>query len=186
MVERSNGWPEFGLSRVPLIVAALVGLMLAEGMSATAIAQGTPDSRATLDLGGGCQTTVTGFSQTVTFEQYSESGSLTSTYTVGRRPVVDAGLIVRVWRTVGVGLSGSYFHDSGSAQVNALVPQPFVFGQPRQVNGLAGASHTEIGVHFQAAYWVQPSPRLEFIVSGGPSVFRIDQDFVSDVTYSQT
>jgi hypothetical protein len=186
MVARSSSSPGFSLSRVPLIAAALVALTLAEGMSTTALAQGTPpDSRVALDLTAGYQTIATSFSQTVTFEQYSESGSLTSTYTVGRRPVVDAGLIVRVWRSVGVGISGSYFHDSGSAQVNALVPNPLVFGQPRQVNGPAGAAHTEAGVHFQAAYWVQPSQRLEIVVSGGPSVFRVDQDFVSDVTYTQ-
>jgi hypothetical protein len=181
MFAHPDGSPRSGLGRVSLTVAVLVSVTL----SATVRAQGTPDSRAAVDLGGGYQATSTGFSQTITFEQYSESGSLSSTYTVGRRPVVDAGLIVRVWRSIGVGISGSYFHDSGSAQVNALVPNPFVFGQPRQVSGQAGVSHTETGAHFQAAYWVQPSPRLEIIASGGPSVFRVDQDFVSDVTYTQ-
>jgi len=120
---------------------------LAEGMSTTALAQSTPDSRVALDVTGGYQTSLTRFSQSVTFEQYSEPGSLTSTYTVKRRPAADAGLAMRVWRTFGVGISGSYFHDSGSTQVNALVPNPFVFGQPRQVNGSAGVSHTEIGMH---------------------------------------
>jgi hypothetical protein len=168
------------------MVAALAALTLAEGMSTTALAQTTPDSRLALDLGGGYQTNTTGFSQTVTFEQYAETGSLTSTYTIGRRPVADAGLTVRVWRAFGVGISGSYFHDPGSAQVNALVPNPLVFGQPRQVSGPAAVSHTEIGTHVQAVYWRQLSPRLEIVILGGPSVFRVDQDFVSDVTYTQT
>jgi hypothetical protein len=184
MVTRSNGSARCCPSQV--IVIALVGLMWAQGMSTTALAQGVPDSRVALHFRGGYQTNVSSFSQTVMFEQYSETGSLTSSYTVRRGPVLDAGLTVRVWRTFGVGVSGSYFHDSGLAQVNALVPHPFVFGQPRQVNGSSSVPRTEIGMHFQAAYWAQPSQRLEVVVTGGPSVFRVDQDFVSDVTFTQT
>jgi hypothetical protein len=186
MVTRSNGLPRCGPSQIPVIVAALAALTWAQGMSTTALAQSVPDSRVALHLDGGYKTNVTRFSQTVTFEQYSETGSLTSTYTVRRGPVVDAGLTVRVWRTFGIGVSGSYFHDSGFAQVSALVPHPFVFGQPRQVNGQASVPHTEIGMHFQAAYWARPSQRLEVVITGGPSLFRVDQDFVSDVTFAET
>jgi hypothetical protein len=170
LVTRSNGLPRCGPSQIPVIVAALAALTWAQGMSTTALAQSVPDSRVALHLDGGYKTNVTRFSQTVTFEQYSETGSLTSTYTVRRGPVVDAGLTVRVWRTFGVGVSGSYF----------------VFGQPRQVNGQASVPHTEIGMHFQAAYWARPSQRLEVVITGGPSLFRVDQDFVSDVTFAET
>jgi hypothetical protein len=186
MVTRSKGPSRVGLVRGSVMLAALAGLTLVEGLPATALAQSAPDSRVAIDLSGGFQTSPTSFSQTVTFEQYSETGTLTSTYTIGGRPVFDGGVTVRLWRTFGVGISGSYFHDSGSARVNALVPNPFVFGQPRQVIGAAGVSHTEIGTHLQAAYWAQLRDRVDIVVSGGPSIFRVDQDFVSDVAYTQT
>ncbi len=169
-----------------LVVALLVCFTVA-GISGTALAQGTPpESRMAVDLGGGYQTSTASFSQTVGFELYSEQGSLTSSYTIGRQPVADAGVTLRVWRTFGIGLAESFLHDSGSAQVTALLPNPFVFGQPRQINGSAAVSHTEAATHLQATYWAQLSQRLEVVVAGGPSFFRVDQDFVSDVTYTET
>jgi hypothetical protein len=153
------------------------------GSAATALAQGQPDSRVAISILAAYQTNEPRMSQTVAFEQYSEQGSLTSVYTVGRRPVADLGVTVRLWRKLAVGFSATHFQDSGTARVNALVPNPFIFGQPRQLNGTASVSHTETGVNFQAAYWMQRGARLEIVVSGGPSVFRIGQDFVSDVAY---
>ena len=41
-------------------------------------------------------------------------------------------------------------------------------------------------IHLQAVYWFHPSRRLDVMVSGGPSRLRVEQDFVSDVDYSQT
>jgi hypothetical protein len=187
MVAGHNSGPPFGARQVPVMAAAIVGLILAEGMLTTALAQGTPpDSRVAIDVSGGLQATITTVSQAITFEQYSETGSLTSTYSTGRRPVAEGGLTVRLWRAFGVGVSGSYVHDSGSAQVNALVPNPLVAGQPRQVDGPAGVAHSEVAMNFQATYWTTLGERLDLVVSGGPSIFRVDQDFVSDVTYTQT
>ncbi len=134
----------------------------------------------------GYQPTEKTFSQSVTFEEYSEAGTLTTAYTTRRRPVADAGVTVRVWRRFGLGFSGSYLHDAGTATVSALLPNPFVFGQPRQIQGPASVAHTELAVHLQAVYWARPSPRLAVILSGGPTVFRVDQDFVSDVTFTHT
>jgi hypothetical protein len=164
---------------------AVVLIGLADGMNTTAMAQGTPDSRVALDVGAAFQAKATSVTQTIAFEQYSEPGSLTSTYSASKGPIVDAGVTVRVWRHFGAGVSVDYFHDSGSAQVSAMVPNPFEFGQLRQVSGTPGVSHTEVDTHVQAAYWAQLSPRVDILVSGGPSVFRVDQDFVSDLAYTQ-
>ena len=87
--------------------------------------------------------------------------------------------------SLGVGLSGAYFSSSNPAQVTALVPHPLLAGRPRQISGPAGVSRTELGVHLQAAYWVRATDRVEIVVSGGPSVIRASQDFVSDVTFTE-
>ena len=186
MRDRSRDCPPSGLGRVLLLMAVLIGVLTADGMNTPAMAQTTPDSRVAVDLGISFQPNATSVSQAVTFEENSEPGTLTSTYTAKKGPIFDAGATVRVWRQLGVGLSMSYLHDVGAAQVSAMVPNPFVFDQPRQINGTPSVLHTEIGVHVQALYWVQLTPHLDVIVSGGPSVFRVDQDFVSDVTYTQT
>jgi hypothetical protein len=139
-----------------------------------------------IDLVGGYQTTVSTFSQTVTFEEYSETGSLTATYSTSHHAVADPGVVVRVWRNLGFGVAASSLSDSGAAHVDALVPHPLVVGQPREVSGPADVQHKEVTLHLQAVYWAQLSPHIEVTVSGGPSIFWVDQDFVSDVTYTQT
>ena len=152
-------------------VARSPRLRCAEGTATTVLAQGTPDSRVAASVTGGYRSPQPTFSQSVTFEQYSEPGSLTTTYTQERRPIADFGATVRVWRNFGVGVSGSHSDDSGTAQVHALVPHPFVFNQPREVNGPADVTSIESAVHVQAAYWAQLTPRLDLIMSGGPVLF---------------
>jgi hypothetical protein len=166
-------------------VRALV-LIAASGCCTSAFAQRTPGNRVAVSVSAAGQLTTTSFSQSITFEQYSEAGSLSAAYSFRPKPVVDAGVSVRIWGPFGVGVSGSYGGDSATAQISASVPNPLVFGQPRQVDGPADVSHTEVGIHIEAVYWVEPTPRTEIVVSGGPSVFRVDQDFVSNVTYTQS
>src|SRR4051794_8648170 len=169
--------------RTCAVFAALAG---ADGTATIALAQATPDAHVAVSVLGGVQATSPTFSQSIEFEQYSETGSLTTTYTHPRRPVFDIGATVRLFRNFGVGVSGSHFEDSTTAQVHALVPHPFLFNQPREVNGPADVTSIESALHLQAAYWTQLTPRLDLIVSGGPSFFRIEQDFVSDVAFSET
>jgi hypothetical protein len=186
MIAGSTGRSRFGWRQVLRTGVAVAALACAEGTATTAQAQGTPDSRIAASITGGYRLTAPTFSQSVTFEQYSEPGSLTTTYTQERRPIVDFGATVRVWRNVGVGVSGSHSDDSGTAQVHALVPHPFVFNQPREVNGPADVTSIESAVHVQVAYWAQLTPRLDLIISGGPSFFRVEQDFVTDVAYTES
>ena len=168
------------------VAAALVALVWAGRPGTTLMAQGTtPDSRVAVSLVGGYRATENTFAQSVAFEQYSEPGSLTANYTARRRPTTDAGLTLRVWRTLGVGISGSYYRDLGSAEVRALVPHPLTFNQPRGISGRADVSHRDIGMHLQAVYWTQASRRMEMLLYGGPSVFRVEQDFVSDIAFSE-
>ncbi|MEP6918000.1 MAG: hypothetical protein ABJC89_20300, partial [Acidobacteriota bacterium] len=189
MIAREPHRPTFTFRLAsPARLAAFTSLLLAGAgaIGGTAQAQGMPVARAVVSVTAGYQTSQPTFSQSITFEEYSEEGSLTTAYATRRRPVADGGLTLRLWRRLGVGVAGSYFHDAGSATVSALLPNPFVFDQPRQISGPAGVTHNELALHFQAAYWAPISPRVALIVSGGPTVFRVEQDFVSDVTYSHT
>jgi len=173
------------IPRRSLDIAGLVLLLAAAGAVRPAHAQSTPDSRVAVSVSAAAQATTTSFSQAISFEQYAEAGSLSAAYSFRPQPVIDAGVTVRVWGPFAVGVSASHSGESATAQVNASVPNPLVFGQPRQIDGPAAVSHAEVGLHVNLAYWVQPTPRMEIVVSGGPSVFRVDQDFVSDVTYEQ-
>jgi hypothetical protein len=173
--------------RSPLRILAptLLAVWLVAASSGPASAQQPPDSRVSITLSGAYQPSAKRFSQAITFEQYGEEGSLAVDHAAKRGPVVDAGMVVRLWRCVGLGVSGSYFRGSNAAQVSALVPHPFFVNRPRQISGPASTSVTQLGLHVQVAYWVKATDRLEIVFSGGPSVIRVDQDFVSDVTFTQ-
>ena len=126
------------------------------------------------------------FSQSITFEAFSEDGSLTTDYKSRRAPVIDGGLAVRVWHHVAVGVAGSYVSGTSPAQITARIPHPFVINQPRIASGTADVQHREVALHIQAQYWIQGTGRVHAVIFAGPSVNRADQDFGSDVTYTQS
>lgn len=168
-----------------VIRAAVLCIAATALASGVASAQSVPTERVAVTITGGYVKPSTSFTQNVTFEQYSEEGSLTAVYNAAARPSIDGGMTVRVWRALAVGVAGAYFQDPGAAQVSAMVPNPIVANAPRQISGPANVTHTENVVHVQAAYWFRASPRVTVIVQGGPSVFHVSQDFISDVTYTQ-
>lgn len=173
-------------ARAVAIAAIAVSFLLASGAWCPAFAQGVPAERVAVGLTIGNTAPSTTFTQSVTFEQYSETGTLTSAFTASRSLSFDGGVTVRLWHGLGIAVAGSHFSDAGTAQVSASVPNPLVFNQPRQISGTAPLTHAENVVHVDAAYWIQLAPRLSIIVSGGPSFFRISQDFVTEVIYSET
>jgi hypothetical protein len=152
--------------------------------AATAQAAGAP--RVAVTVGPGIQLTSTSATTTTSFEAYSEEGTLTAGYSAKYQPSLEGGVVVRVRGALGAGIAGSYLHDDGEADVHALVPHPFAFNQPRAVDGTTPALHQQGAIHLQAIYWIEPTPRLDLIISGGPSFFRATQDFVSDVTYTES
>lgn len=163
-------------------ILALVGAV-ALLAPASALAQDT--DRAAVTFTAGLAGPSASYTQTVTFEQYSENGSLTSTYSAARRPSFDGGVAARLWHGVGFGVALSYFRDPGSAQVTASIPNPLVFDQPRMLTGAAPVTHAEFATHLQATWWMRASPRVTVVLSGGPTVFEVTHDFVTDVAYTQ-
>ena len=169
-----------------LIRSAVLSLAAMAIPAGPASAQNVPPERVAVTVTGGFTSPAASFTQNVTFEQYSEQGTLTATYSAPSRPSVDGGVTVRVWHALAVGVAGWYYRDAGVAQVTASVPNPIVADSPRPISGPANVTHAETAVHVQAAYWLRVNPRVTVIVEGGPSFFHVTQDFVSDVSYTQS
>ncbi len=168
-------------------IRAIGTVALTLASSAAAFGQtATAEPRVGVTVAAGYRVSSPAFSQSITFEQFSEDGSLTTDYKIGQAPVVDWGVAVRIWKGLGAGVAGSYVRNTSPAQIHALIPHPFVFNQPRAVDGTVDVFHRELALHVQALYWIQATDRLDVIVSAGPSVIQTDQDFVSDVTYTQS
>jgi hypothetical protein len=160
--------------------------LLALAFARTASAQGTPREHVAVMAGAGYQVSADAFSHTVTFESFAEDGSIKTDYSVKRWPRLDAGVVVRLWRGFGVGVAGDTLKGTNPAQITGSIPHPIAANQPRTLTGTADVTHSESAIHLQAVYWFQPARRVDVMVSGGPSMARVVQDFVSDVSYTQT
>ena len=115
-----------------------------------------------------------------------ETGIVNSTYRVKRGPSFDGGVAVTTRNGFGVGLTGSWSPNGTNTTVNATIPHPFFFEAPRTISGApSGLSHDELAVHVQGVYVMRPTERLDIVVSGGPSFFRVKQTLVSEVTFSE-
>ena len=101
--------------------------------------------------------------------------------------LVDVGASVRVWKGLGLGLAVSRVTADGTADVEASVPHPFQFNQPRAISGTEdGIVHAETGVHLQVQYLVPTSGRVHLTLSAGPSWLNLEQEAVTDVTVTQS
>lgn len=136
-------------------------------------------------IDGGSQATKTSFTQTRSFEEFVEQGSLTNERTIPGRPFYDAGVAVRVWRSLHVGIVASVFTDDGAGSVTAQLPHPLYFNQRRTVNGPAEpGTRKETAAHIQVS-WIVPVRRgIELTLAAGPSIFQAKQIFVTKVNYA--
>jgi hypothetical protein len=165
-------------------VRALVAAAVVSLNAGPAFAQGAWVDRARVSFSVGSQADTTLAAQSMSLLKYAEPAPLT-TGLKGWAPFVDAGVAVRFARHLGVGLAVSYASANGDAEVNADIPHPFQFEQPRAIRGLAsGVTHRELVAHADLVY-VLAFRRMDLAVSGGASIFRVGQDLVSKISVDE-
>ncbi len=109
--------------------------------------------------------------------------------------IYDAGLAVRVWNKLHVGAAVSMFERTGTGELSMRVPHPLQFNKPRTTSGeIAGVTRREFGQHLMVGWNIStaPAPRLrkgpvrglDFTVFAGPSIFLVDQLFVTSLMLS--
>jgi hypothetical protein len=155
------------------------------GLVARVDAQSEP--RFVVGVSGGAQGAASTVSDHFEFERNVETATVDVKYPTKPMALIDAGIGVRLWKRLGAGVAVSNARRSGSAEVNAQIPHPLAFGQPRAVDGKqSGIDTTETDVHVQLLYAVQASPRITLTLSAGPSIVHLEQELVSGVTYDET
>lgn len=156
--------------------------------AAAASAQTTAiHARGYLVVNGGYQATSNNFQQSTVYRRNAEDGSLQTNYSVKSGPMFDIAGGGILWRRLGIGVDVSRFALSTPMQLTAAVPHPFFFNQPRTVTGdVGGLQREELAVHVQARAIVPVGARFEVMLFGGPSLFRVKQDFVTDVAYTES
>jgi hypothetical protein len=150
-------------------------------------AQAAPPFRGYVTINGGYQATSNDFGDSTTFRANAEDGRLETDYAVQAGPAFDIAGGATVWRQLAIGVGVTRFSRSTPLTINASVPHPFFFNQPRSVTGeVGGLKREELAVHLQARGLIPTRGRLQAMVFGGPSFFRVKQGVISQVVYAET
>ena len=162
-----------------------VALLLWSSFAHPAAAQS--DGRFVVGINGGVQTGATRLTDHFEFESNVETATVDVTYPSKAAVLIDGNVVVRLWKHLGAGVAVSQATRDGAAEVDASIPHPLLFQQPRTVTGSqSGISDAQTGVHFQLSYAVAVTPRVIVTLSGGPSYVHVSQDLVTDVNYSES
>jgi hypothetical protein len=144
-------------------------------------------TRVTIAAGGGVQTGAASVSEHFTFDRNQEVETVDVTYPAKPGALADVGVSVRAWKNLGLGVAVSRATGNGSADVDASVPHPFLFNQPRTISGTEdGIVHAETAVHLQVEYLVPGSSRVHVVLFAGPSWLNVEQEVVTDVTVTES
>jgi len=164
---------------VLVVVSLLVG-------AAPVLAQSAWTDRVRVSVSAGPQTDTALLSESIELRKYVEPAPVTARTPSALVPFFDLGVAVRLAGNLGLGVAYSYVSDKGTADVAADIPHPFYFNRRRAIAGQAtGVRHTENAAHVDAVYLVV-LPRLDVALSGGASFIQVEQDFVADVTFTES
>jgi hypothetical protein len=134
----------------------------------------------------GAQLETQRLSQTIDLDKYFEPAPVTGATPDAGVPFVEVAGRIRFGQAWGVGVAVSYLSGRDAAAVSGFVPHPFYVDQPRTISGEAQrVRHREAALHAGAAYRL-PLRRVNLTVAGGPTLFRVEQDFVTDVAFLET
>lgn len=141
------------------------------------------DDRVYLNVGFGVESGTSALTDTRTFLIYDETGTVSSSSTYTSGSLFDVGIGFRVWRNASVGVS--YHQEQNTADINLTgsVPHPIFFNQPRSftVTTGEGAFRKEKATHLQFGWMLPFGDKLDVLLFGGPSWFRLEQPTVDEV-----
>jgi len=162
-------------------VAAFV--IAAASLASQASAQALPwEGRGFFNVNFGLQVIAEDVAATsTTFTLYDETGTLTTEQTIdSTAPFLDFGGGLRLTGNFGFGFAYSRLTATGTAAVNAEVPSPIYYDQPRKVTAtVEDLDHVENGYHFQALWMLPITDKVDVVLSGGPSWFSLTQGIVT-------
>ena len=147
-----------------------------------------PQWRGTIGVSGGVQTIGRTEAQHFVVQKNLEDAPIAASLDLARAAVYDVGLTVMlVQGRLGASVSVSSASRRFGGDVTAQIPHPFFFNTPRPVSGsVARLLNTEAAVHLDATYELRTSARFDLLGFIGPSIFRVTQDLVSDITYTDS
>ena len=164
--------------------------------STSAAAQ--PEIRAFVSVNGGLQALTRNFSQDVVFSQSGnvyrevlsgaaaqEQARFESSYVFRTGMLFDVNGGIHVGRYLGVGVGVSRFDQSDPARVSAQAPHPLFFDRDRSIAGMSSPlTRSETAIHLQARVMIPVTESITATAFGGPTVFNVVQQLVTDVRFT--
>lgn len=165
-----------------LAVSAIVIATVTSGYAQTPV--GTPQTVVAVNTG--YQAASNDFRDGAVFRDYTEDGRFDTEYHVTSGPTFDLSGSRQIWRWLAVGGGVSRFSRSTPATLTGSVPHPFFFNRPRSIGGsIAGLTRQELSLHAQLRTILPVGNDVQLAFFGGPSWFRVRQEMVTDITYTQ-
>ena len=171
-----------------LVLTFLVTALIA-GASRDAAAQTRAwDDRVYLNVGFGVESGTSALADTRTFLIYDESGTLATASNWTSGSLFDVGFGIRIWKNASVGVAYHQEQNTADIAVTGSAPHPVFFNQPRSFSITAGGDQfrKEKATHLQLGWMLPFGDKLDVMVFGGPSWFRLEQPVVSEVKIADT
>jgi opacity protein-like surface antigen len=146
------------------------------------------EKTAFLNIGAGYQLGSTDLTRhLVAFKDtYAEEGSIDANYGKSSGFLFDVVGGARVAGHISVGFGISYARHDEAATVDAHVPHPFLFQTLRDATfTTASLSGQELVMHIPILWTQSFRSATRITIFGGPSIFHVTQDFVTNVTLNE-
>jgi hypothetical protein len=138
---------------------------------------GTWADRGYVNIGFGVESGSSSLTDTRNLVIYEESGNITSETAWTSGGLIDAGFGVRVWRNLTVGIGYHQEENDTDGLLTGSIPSPVFFNRPRQLNQDDFVlERKERAVHLVIGWVVPINDKIDVMLFGGPSFFRLEQD----------
>lgn len=146
-----------------------------------------PRTRGYVTIGGAYLATQNDFSDGAVKRINAEDGRYETRYTVSGGPSIDVAAGFTLWRRLGLRAGVGSFSTATEASVQASLPHPFFFSQPRSVSGGAsGLKREELALSVHLGGLFPLGARAMVTVFAGPTWFQVKQGMVTDFTYTDS
>lgn len=173
--------------RKHFVTLVVCGLIASSASQASAQGASAWADRAYVNVNWAVETGSTDLNGSTEFPLYDETGRFDTNAKAGSGPMIDLAGGARVWRNVTVGIGYHRVASKTDVELTGSVPHPLFFGRPRAVSqSLPSFERTESAVHLSFGYMIPVNEKLDVLVYGGPSFFRVSQDRLVSVAVGES
>ena len=170
-----------------LVTAIVVVGGVFAGAASNAAAQGaTWADRGYINVGWGVESGSSAMTDSKTSTIYEETATVTSSSTFTSGSLFDVGVGLRIWKNLTVGAAYHQEQNDTDGDVTGSIPSPVFFNRPRALSGTEPLDRKEMATHLNIGWVVPISAKLDVMVYGGPSFFRLTQDVISNAVQNES